>query len=308
MAKKTGLGRGLDALFADAAPINEEDVKVSKPAKKAPAKSPAKSASKKTEPVSNEDRVLYIDINDIKPNKAQPRMTFDEDKLKELESSIKEHGVIQPLIVREAENGFELVAGERRWRASRLAGLKKVPCIIRDFDDKQNAIVAIIENMQREDLNPLEEARGYRTLMTDFGLTQDEAAQSVGRSRPAVANALRLLNLCASVQQMVESGRLSAGHGRAIAAIKNEAQQLAVAALLPAGDDRRRDGEDEVGEPEGGVPVLRRTGEDLPRRTPAAVGPRRQPRRMDVPDLRAGERERRRAVPFLRLCPERRRG
>ena len=124
MAKKTGLGRGLDALFADAAPINEEDVKMSAPAapaKKAPAKSPAKQASKKSEPVSNEDKVLYIDINNIKPNKAQPRMTFDEDKLRELESSIKEHGVIQPIIVRQNGQMYTIVVGERRWRAARLA-------------------------------------------------------------------------------------------------------------------------------------------------------------------------------------------
>ena len=225
MAKKTGLGRGLDALFADAAPIIEEEVKVSKPAKKAPAKSPAKSASKKTEPVSTEDKVLYIDINDIKPNKAQPRMTFDEDKLKELESSIKEHGVIQPLIVREADNGYELVAGERRWRASRLAGLKKVPCIIRNFDDKQNAIVAIIENMQREDLNPIEEAEGLRSMTEKYGFTQEQVSASLGKSRTYITNSIRLLKLPKEIQQFVSNGQMSAAHGRTIINITDAKKQ-----------------------------------------------------------------------------------
>ena len=225
MAKKTGLGRGLDALFADAAPINEEEVKVSKPAKKAPAKSPAKPASKKTESVSNEDRVLYIDINDIKPNKAQPRMTFDEDKLKELESSIKEHGVIQPLIVREAENGYELVAGERRWRASRLAGLKKVPCIIRNFDDRQNAIVAIIENMQREDLNPIEEAEGLRSMTETYGFTQEQVSASLGKSRTYITNSIRLLKLPKEIQQFVSDGQMSAAHGRTIINVTDAKKQ-----------------------------------------------------------------------------------
>ena len=156
MAKKTGLGRGLDALFADAAPINEET-------------GPAEAVTKKISPdpdkgsAEDSDRVLYIDINDIRPNAAQPRIHFDEEKLAELASSIRTNGVIQPLIVRESATGYELVAGERRWRASRLAGLRTVPCIIRNFDDRQNAIVAIIENMQREDLNPIEEARGLKS-------------------------------------------------------------------------------------------------------------------------------------------------
>ena len=229
MAKKTGLGRGLDALFADAAPINEEEVKVSKPAKKAPAKSPAKPASKKAEPVSNEDKVLYIDINNIKPNKAQPRMTFDEDKLKELESSIKEHGVIQPLIVREAENGYELVAGERRWRASRLAGLKKVPCIIRNFDDKQNAIVAIIENMQREDLNPIEEAEGLRSMTEKYGFTQEQVSSSLGKSRTYITNSIRLLKLPKEIQQFVSDGQMSAAHGRTIINITDAKKQREIA-------------------------------------------------------------------------------
>ena len=225
MAKKTGLGRGLDALFADAAPINEEEIKASKPAKKAPAKSPAKPTSKKTEPVTNEDRVLYIDINDIKPNKAQPRTTFDEDKLKELESSIKEHGVIQPLIVREAENGYELVAGERRWRASRLAGLKKVPCIIRNFDDRQNAIVAIIENMQREDLNPIEEAEGLRSMTEQYGFTQEQVSASLGKSRTYITNSIRLLKLPKDIQKFVSDGQMSAAHGRTIINVTDAKKQ-----------------------------------------------------------------------------------
>ena len=145
MAKKAGLGRGLDALFADVAPVEE---------KRRPAGIYEENSSN-ADNAENEDRVLYIDINNIRPNSAQPRKNFDEVKLGELASSIRTNGVIQPLIVRESTNGYELVAGERRWRAARISGLRTVPCIVRNFDDKQNAIVAIIENMQREDLDPI---------------------------------------------------------------------------------------------------------------------------------------------------------
>jgi ParB family chromosome partitioning protein len=155
MAKKAGLGRGLDALFADAAPVEET---------RRPADAGGGKKSSEAADTENEDRVLYIDINDIRPNSAQPRKNFDEVKLGELASSIKSNGVIQPLIVRESSSGYELVAGERRWRAARMSGLRTVPCIVRNFDDKQNAIVAIIENMQREDLDPIEEALGLKSM------------------------------------------------------------------------------------------------------------------------------------------------
>lgn len=233
MARKAGLGRGLDALFADAAPINEEEYTAEQrreeksPAKKTQAKSPK--SRKPAAEEDNRDRVLYIDINDIKPNSAQPRIHFDEEKLNELAGSIKTNGVIQPLIVREGANGYELVAGERRWRASRIAGLKTVPCIVRDFDDRQNAIVAIIENMQREDLNPIEEARGLKSMTEKYGFTQEQVSASLGRSRTYIANSIRLLKLPAEIQEYVSSGRMSAAHGRTIINIPDKAKQKEIA-------------------------------------------------------------------------------
>ena len=238
MARKTGgLGRGLDALFADAAPINEEDYKSpaaeleeEKPAKAAPKKAAPKTAKTeaKTESVDDQDRVLYIDINDIKPNSAQPRTKFDEDKLRELASSIEENGVIQPLIVRKASTGYELVAGERRWRASRIAGLKKVPCIVRDFDEKQNAIVAIIENMQREDLDAIEEAAGLQAMSRKYGFTQEQISVSLGKSRAYIANSLRLLKLPEEIQERIQNGDISAAHGRTLITVGDKKTQLEI--------------------------------------------------------------------------------
>ena len=220
MAKKAGLGRGLDALFADAAPVDErwrpDDANAAEEASKADA-------------AENEDRVLYIDINDIRPNSAQPRKNFDEVKLGELASSIKTNGVIQPLIVRESTNGYELVAGERRWRAARTAGLRTVPCIVRNFDDKQNAIVAIIENMQREDLDPIEEALGLKSMTEKYGFTQEQVSASLGRSRTYITNSIRLLKLPEEIQQYVSSGQMSAAHGRPIINIPDKARQKEIA-------------------------------------------------------------------------------
>lgn len=230
MAKKAGLGRGLDALFADMAPIAESETESAAPVKKKVQKSGA------TSDAENEDRVLYIDINDIRPNSAQPRKSFDEEKLDELASSIKTNGVIQPLIVRESTNGYELVAGERRWRASRKAGLKKVPCIIRNFDDKQNAIVAIIENMQREDLNPIEEAMGLRSMTEKYGFTQEQVSVSLGRSRTYITNSIRLLKLPEEIQQYVSSGQMSAAHGRTIINIPDKAKQKEIAEKIIRND------------------------------------------------------------------------
>lgn len=225
MARKAGLGRGLDALFADAAPI-EENTTPEVPEK------PKKTSSKAKAPAAaadSEDRILYIDINDIRPNSAQPRKNFDEEKLAELASSIKINGVIQPLIVRESTNGYELVAGERRWRASRQAGLKKVPCIVRDFDEKQNAIVAIIENMQREDLDPIEEALGLKSMTEKYGFTQEQVSASLGRSRTYITNSIRLLKLPEEIQKYVSSGQMSAAHGRTIINIPDKVKQKEIA-------------------------------------------------------------------------------
>jgi ParB family chromosome partitioning protein len=224
MAKKSGLGRGLDALFADAAPINEEELAAAEKPSKAKAPKKEKEAA-----ADSEDRVLYIDINDIKPNSAQPRKNFDEEKLAELANSIRANGVIQPLIVRESASGYELVAGERRWRASRQAGLRTVPCILRNFDDRQNAIVAIIENMQREDLDPIEEALGLKAMTEKYGFTQEQVSESLGRSRTYIANSIRLLKLPEEIQQYVSSGQMSAAHGRTIINIPDKAKQKEIA-------------------------------------------------------------------------------
>lgn len=248
MARKAGLGRGLDALFADAAPILEENETPEVPDNTEEKKKPADraAAKKKTSGRTSgrssdeglgssaksddaDDRVLYVDINDIRPNSAQPRIHFDEEKLAELASSIKTNGVIQPLIVRESGTGYELVAGERRWRASRLAGLRKVPCIVRNFDDRQNAIVAIIENMQREDLNPIEEAKGLRSMTEKYGFTQEQVSASLGRSRTYIANSIRLLKLPEEIQEYVSNGQMSAAHGRTIINIPDRARQKEVA-------------------------------------------------------------------------------
>ena len=189
-----GLGRGLSALFGDD-PVVED--------------------------VSSSGSTLRI--SDIEPNPGQPRRHFDPEALQTLAESIRKNGLLQPVVVRRGENGlYQIIAGERRWRACRLAGLTEIPAVILDADDLRAAQLALIENLQREDLNPIEEASGYQTLIETFGLTQEEAAQRVGRSRPAVANSLRLLALSQDLRAMVEQGRLSAGHARALLAIPDE--------------------------------------------------------------------------------------
>lgn len=186
MAKpKRGLGKGLEALFAD---NDTADVSVS-----------------------------TLAIGEIEPNQEQPRKAFSPEALSQLAESIKEHGVLQPLVVRPRPNGrYQIVAGERRWRASRIAGLTELPVVIRELTDEQAFEVALVENLVRADLNPIEEALGYRTLMEDFSMTQERIAQRVGRSRSAVANALRLLSLPQEVLSMLEKGNLSSGHARAL--------------------------------------------------------------------------------------------
>ena len=204
--KGRGLGRGLQALIVDTEISAIE-----------PESGPSK------------DGVSYIDINEIKPNRNQPRKLFDADRLQELADSIQEHGVIQPLIVRSVDNGYELVAGERRWRAARLAGLKAVPCLLRELTEEENALIAIIENMQREDLNPIEEAEGLNRMIDAFGLTQEQVSKSVGKSRPYITNSLRLLKLPMEIKDMLSQGTLTPGHGRAILAMSDPKVQLAVA-------------------------------------------------------------------------------
>lgn len=216
-SKKTGLGRGLDALFAASAPVLEEEN--NRMEELAPVK----------EEIDDADRVVYIDINEIKPNPDQPRKHFDSARLEELSNSIQENGVIQPLVVQKKDNCYELVAGERRWRASRLAGLKKVPCLIREFDEKQNLIVAIIENMQREDLDPMEEANGIQQMIHKFGFTQEQVSESLGKSRAYIANSVRLLKLPEEIQKMIRDGKISAAHGRTLLGIPDVRKQLMLA-------------------------------------------------------------------------------
>ena len=177
-----------------------------------------------------ESELLYLPISKVEPRLEQPREYFDEEALQELAESIAQYGLIQPITVRKLDSGYyQIIAGERRWRASRLAGLSEVPVRVIEADDRRTAELALVENLQREDLNPIEEAKGYKTLIEVYGLTQEEAAKSVGRSRPAVANSMRLLNLSPSVMEMVEKGQLSAGHARALIPIVDEKLQLSLA-------------------------------------------------------------------------------
>ena len=177
-----------------------------------------------------ESELLYLPISKVEPRLEQPRNYFDEEALQELSESILQYGLIQPITVRKLDSGYyQIIAGERRWRASRLAGLSEVPVRVIEADDRRTAELALVENLQREDLNPIEEAKGYKTLIEVYGLTQEEAAKSVGRSRPAITNSMRLLNLSEPVMEMVEKGSLSAGHARALIPINEEAKQLALA-------------------------------------------------------------------------------
>ena len=177
-----------------------------------------------------ESELLYLPISKVEPRLEQPRNYFDEEALQELAESIAQYGLIQPITVRKLDSGYyQIIAGERRWRASRLAGLSEVPVRVIEADDRRTAELALVENLQREDLNPIEEAKGYKTLIEVYGLTQEETAKSVGRSRPAVANSMRLLNLSEPVMEMVEKGELSAGHARALIPIVDEKTQLKLA-------------------------------------------------------------------------------
>ena len=207
MASNKGLGRGLGALLGDFS----------------------------NEPVYEKSAYQQLPIYKVEPNPDQPRQDFDEEELQTLADSISVHGIIQPLTVRELPTGYyQIIAGERRWRAARLAGLSDVPVVIIEADDKKAMELALIENLQRQDLNPVEEALGYQTLINEYGLTQEEAAQQVGKSRPAVANALRLLGLCPEVLELLRSGQITAGHARAILTLKSEKKQQEAAKKILA--------------------------------------------------------------------------
>ena len=212
MVKKRGLGKGLDALFQSYDSFESDDLG--------------------TEDSLNES-VLEISIYDIDPNPDQPRRNFDQESIQDLSKSIKEHGVVQPIIVKPSQNNrYTIVAGERRWRAARAAGLDKIPVIIRDFNDKEMLEIALIENLQREDLNPIEEAEGINSLIESYGLTQEQVAQRLGKSRPSIANSLRLLKLPKHVKNLLEEGKISTGHARALLALNSHTKMIELADLI----------------------------------------------------------------------------
>ena len=224
--KAKGLGKGLDALFGDVEVTPDKSADKKESSKQAKADTAAK---KSDETEASQGGVLYIDINDIKPNTGQPRKHFDEEKLEELASSIQQHGLIQPIVLRKLKTGYEIVAGERRWRACRIVGLKEVPCIVKELTDEENMLLAIIENMQREDLNPIEEAEGLKQMIDTYGLTQEQVSYSVGKSRPYITNSLRLLKLPEEVRTLTASGEISVGHAKALAAVKDRDKQITLA-------------------------------------------------------------------------------
>lgn len=212
MSKK-GLGKGLGALI----PIIDE---------------------------KDEKDIQEIDIDEIKPNERQPRKAFDEEKIKELAFSIKEHGVLQPVILRKTKTGYELVAGERRWRAAKIAGIEKIPAIIKKITDAEVMQIALIENLQREDLNPVEEAMAYKTLMEEFGMTQEELAGRIGKSRSHIANTVRLLNLEDEIKEMINQGKITAGHARALLSIDESRERIKIAKKIAEENFSVRETED----------------------------------------------------------------
>jgi ParB family chromosome partitioning protein len=200
---KKGLGRGLDALISSAESLEEAG-----------------------------NSILEVKINEVEPNREQPRKVFDQEKLQTLAESIKEHGVVQPIIVKKGETGYVIVAGERRWRASKIAGLKTVPVIVKGISSKEMMEIALIENLQREDLNPIEEAEAYQKLIDEYEMTQEEVSKVVGKSRAAVANSVRLLNLSDEIKEMLSDGRLTSGHARTIISLTDKERQKELANLI----------------------------------------------------------------------------
>ena len=212
--KKSGLGKGLDSLI----PNKKNDISASKVEKK--------QEKENDSPKSGE---IMVRINEVEPNRDQPRNDFDEDALMELADSIRQFGILQPLLVQKKKNYYEIIAGERRWRAAKLAGIKEVPIIVKDYTDQEIVEISLIENIQRENLNPIEEAMAFKRLLQEFELKQDEVAERVSKSRTAVTNSMRLLKLSPRVQQMIIDDMISTGHARALLAIDDEEQQFILA-------------------------------------------------------------------------------
>lgn len=242
MAKrKTGLGKGINALMSEAEQEAETEQTSVEQVESAPKfsakKSPARNSSLPSAIESDENGTLWVDPSLLKPNPHQPRQVFDETELKELSDSIVEHGIVQPIIIEDAGDGtFYIIAGERRTRAAKIVGLKKVPVQLRKFSDEKKLEVALIENVQRSNLNPIEEAQAYYELMKVGGLNQDEVAQKVGKGRPTVANALRLLKLPEDIQNSLIVGQITSGHARALLSVENPADQRVLFGKIIAGN------------------------------------------------------------------------
>lgn len=207
MPKMTGLGKGLDALFGSASIENNEDI----------------------EQIESNENLKSLKITEVEPNRDQPRKTFNQESLEELAESIKTYGIIQPIVVSKQNGYYAIVAGERRWRAAKIAGLEEIPAIIRDDNEQINKEIALIENIQREDLNPLEKALGIRHLMDKYGLTQEQVSKKIGKSRSSVSNTLRILYLAPDVLELVKQGKLTEGHCKALAGIEDAERQYAAA-------------------------------------------------------------------------------
>ena len=217
--KRGGLGKGLDSLIPDTGKVSEKEKKV-------------KVVEKVVEKIVEKPIEIKLKINQVEPNREQPRKNFDEEALQELAESIKQFGILQPLIVQKRDDYYEIIAGERRWRAAKLAGLKEVPVVIREMSDQEIVEISLIENIQRENLNPIEEAAAYKRLLTEFNLKQEEVAERVSKSRTAVTNSMRLLKLDERVQQMVIEGMISTGHARALLAIEDGELQFQMATKI----------------------------------------------------------------------------
>ena len=229
--KRNGLGKGLDSLIPDKNVKPEAEAKVS-------VEKSLKNKNPKTEKTDSENThenptgELMLNINEVEPNRGQPRKEFDEDALLELADSVRQYGILQPLIVQKNKGYYEIIAGERRWRAAKLAGLKEVPVIIKEYTSQQVVEISLIENIQRENLNPIEEAMAFKRLLEEFSLKQDEVAERVSKSRTAVTNSMRLLKLDDKVQQMIIDDMISTGHARALLAIDNKEQQYSIATKI----------------------------------------------------------------------------
>ena len=221
MVKKTGLGKGLEALFNENQLTKEEEMKLK----------------------NGEEIVQNLKLIDIEPNRDQPRRTFNSESLEELATSIKRYGVIQPIIVTKMDNYYQIVAGERRWRAAKKAGLMEIPCLVRDSTERKNREIALIENIQREDLNPIEKAMGIRSLMDEYGLTQQKVADILGKARSSIANTVRILNLDQRVIELALEGKLTEGHCKSLMAIEDNDKQYEMALYMIESGDSVREAE-----------------------------------------------------------------